>query len=318
MHEGPPRRLYLPQRPGFPCLAGAFLQTPGEKSPGNPISVVQGKPRRRRGSRPCQILQPAQRAAHSRAGPVPPRGARPVAGPRAGPASAGRAGTGRIGLRLRAGYQARSGAGPGRLDAAGGAEGGCLRSRAAGQPAPPAGIRAGCLRTRQRRGRGRARGHRPGPPRSRPCRPAPLGAPAAPPPGAPAGPCLFPPVRGPAAPGGRLPLARREPDLTGRAERSAGRRGPADGPPPGTPTAPGRPPATPDDGSGIPGDPLLTIEEVTAELRVSRAAFYRWRRQRAGPPAVRLPGGGVRVRRSALAAWLRQLEDTQDGQEQRQ
>jgi hypothetical protein len=31
---------------------------------------------------------------------------------------------------------------------------------------------------------------------------------------------------------------------------------------------------------------------------------------------VRLPGGGVRVRRSALAAWLRQLEDTQDGQEQ--
>ena len=35
----------------------------------------------------------------------------------------------------------------------------------------------------------------------------------------------------------------------------------------------------------------------------------------AGPPAVRLPGGGVRVRRSALTAWLRQLEDTQDGQE---
>jgi predicted DNA-binding transcriptional regulator AlpA len=56
---------------------------------------------------------------------------------------------------------------------------------------------------------------------------------------------------------------------------------------------------------------------VTAELRVSRAAFYRWRRQGAGPPAVRLPGGGVRVRRSALTAWLRRLEaDTQDGQEQ--
>jgi hypothetical protein len=32
---------------------------------------------------------------------------------------------------------------------------------------------------------------------------------------------------------------------------------------------------------------------------VSRAAFYRWRRQGAGPAVVRLPGGGVRVRRSA-------------------
>jgi hypothetical protein len=32
------------------------------------------------------------------------------------------------------------------------------------------------------------------------------------------------------------------------------------------------------------------------------------RRQGAGPPAVRLPGGGVRVRRSALALWLRRLE----------
>jgi len=106
-------------------------------------------------------------------------------------------------------------------------------------------------------------------------------------------------------------------DLTRRAERSVRRRGPADGPPPGTATAPGRPAATPPDDPGTPGDPLLTIEEVTAELRVSRAAFYRWRARGNGPPAVRLPGGGVRVRRSALTAWLRQLEqDTHDGQEQ--
>ena len=125
------------------------------------------------------------------------------------------------------------------------------------------------------------------------------------------------PFPGPAAPGCRRPPpARRGPDLTGRAERSVRRRGPTDGPPPGTPTAPGRPPATPAADPGTPGDPLLTIEEVTAELRVSRAAFYRWRRQGAGPPVVRLPGGGVRVRRSALTAWLRRLEeDTQDGQE---
>ena len=103
--------------------------------------------------------------------------------------------------------------------------------------------------------------------------------------------------------------AGRGPDLTRRAERSVRRRGPTDGPPPGTPTAPGRPPATPAGEPGTPDDPLLTIEEVTAELRVSRAAFYRWRRQGAGPPVVRLPGGGVRVRRSALTAWLRRLEE---------
>ena len=95
-------------------------------------------------------------------------------------------------------------------------------------------------------------------------------------------------------------------------------RDPADGPVPGTQTAPGPPAATPDGAPGTPDDPLLTIEEVTAELRVSRDAFYRWRRQGAGPAVVRLPGGGVRVRRSALTLWLRRLEeqDTQDGQEQ--
>ena len=106
-------------------------------------------------------------------------------------------------------------------------------------------------------------------------------------------------------------------DLTRRAERSVRRGGPTDRPSPGTRTAPGRPPATPDGEPGTPDDPLLTIDEVTAELRVSRAAFYRWRRQGIGPAAVRLPGGGVRVRRSALNQWLRRLEaDTHDGQEQ--
>jgi predicted DNA-binding transcriptional regulator AlpA len=62
----------------------------------------------------------------------------------------------------------------------------------------------------------------------------------------------------------------------------------------------------------VPGardDPLLTIDDVIAELRVSRAAFYRWRRLGTGPAAVRLPGGGVRIRRSSLAEWLRRLEE---------
>jgi predicted DNA-binding transcriptional regulator AlpA len=112
--------------------------------------------------------------------------------------------------------------------------------------------------------------------------------------------------------------------LTGRAEPSVRRAGATDGPVPGSSTAGGRPPATPDAAPGTPDDPLLTIGEVIAELRVSRAAFYRWRRQGTGPAAVQLPGGGVRVRRSALTAWLCRLEDdstakeTADGQLRRQ
>jgi excisionase family DNA binding protein len=55
--------------------------------------------------------------------------------------------------------------------------------------------------------------------------------------------------------------------------------------------------------TGEPED-LLTIDEVIAILRVSRAAFYRWRRRGTGPPSVRLPGGGVRIRRAELDQWL--------------
>ena len=56
-------------------------------------------------------------------------------------------------------------------------------------------------------------------------------------------------------------------------------------------------------------DDLLTIDEVIATLRVSRAAFYRWRRRGTGPPSVRLPGGAVRIRRATLARWLAGLHE---------
>ena len=49
---------------------------------------------------------------------------------------------------------------------------------------------------------------------------------------------------------------------------------------------------------------------MIGELGVSRAAFYRWRRQGRGPATVRLPGGGLRIRRGALRAWLRRSEGT--------
>jgi excisionase family DNA binding protein len=61
----------------------------------------------------------------------------------------------------------------------------------------------------------------------------------------------------------------------------------------------------------VTGDPeeLLTLDQVAAELKISREALYRWRRRGTGPPSIRLPGGGVRIRRSALQQWLRTLQD---------
>jgi excisionase family DNA binding protein len=61
----------------------------------------------------------------------------------------------------------------------------------------------------------------------------------------------------------------------------------------------------------VDGDPdeLLTLDQVAAELKVSREALYRWRRRSTGPPSIRLPSGAVRIRRSALHQWLRDLQD---------
>ena len=121
-----------------------------------------------------------------------------------------------------------------------------------------------------------------------------------------------------AAQGSLPPPARRGPDLTRRAERSVRRRDPTDGPPPGTQTAPGRPPRHPRRPTRNAGRPAADDRGGDRRTAGIAGRFYRWRRQGTGPPAVRLPGGGVRVRRSALTAWLRRLEeeDTQDGQEQ--
>jgi excisionase family DNA binding protein len=55
-------------------------------------------------------------------------------------------------------------------------------------------------------------------------------------------------------------------------------------------------------------DELMTIPEVIAELRVPRSTFYRWRQIGMGPASMKLPNGQVRIRRSALEAWLRHFE----------
>ena len=99
--------------------------------------------------------------------------------------------------------------------------------------------------------------------------------------------------------------------MTPRPEQSGGGTGRTDRHCPPARTARSTAPAAQADEPDGPAAPdaLLTIEEVIAQLRVSRAAFYRWRRRGAGPAEVRLPGGGVRIRRSALWQWLRRLED---------
>jgi excisionase family DNA binding protein len=51
----------------------------------------------------------------------------------------------------------------------------------------------------------------------------------------------------------------------------------------------------------------LTVPEVCAELRVSRATFYRWLQTGRGPRWMKLPNGKIRVSRAALDSWLTDL-----------
>lgn len=61
-------------------------------------------------------------------------------------------------------------------------------------------------------------------------------------------------------------------------------------------------------------DDLLTIAEVCAELGteekpLARATFYRWRATGKGPKCLKLPNGSVRVKRSALEAFIDSCEE---------
>ncbi|MFF0033520.1 helix-turn-helix transcriptional regulator [Streptomyces avermitilis] len=56
-------------------------------------------------------------------------------------------------------------------------------------------------------------------------------------------------------------------------------------------------------------DEMLTISQVIEEIGVPLSAFYRWRQQRKGPKAIKLPNGAVRIRRSELERWIAALEE---------
>jgi predicted DNA-binding transcriptional regulator AlpA len=51
-------------------------------------------------------------------------------------------------------------------------------------------------------------------------------------------------------------------------------------------------------------DPLLTLTEVLAELKVARSTFDTWRVLGTAPECIKLPNGQLRIRRGALDAWL--------------
>ena len=57
----------------------------------------------------------------------------------------------------------------------------------------------------------------------------------------------------------------------------------------------------------IAADPLLTLAEVLAELKVARSTFDTWRVLGIAPECIKLPNGQLRIRRSALDAWLAAL-----------
>ena len=55
---------------------------------------------------------------------------------------------------------------------------------------------------------------------------------------------------------------------------------------------------------GDAADTLLTLAEVLTELKVARSTFDTWRVLGPAPECIKYPNGQLRVRRSALNAWL--------------
>ncbi|WP_426363916.1 helix-turn-helix transcriptional regulator [Streptomyces sp. E-08] len=54
---------------------------------------------------------------------------------------------------------------------------------------------------------------------------------------------------------------------------------------------------------------MLTVPELCDELGISRSTFYDWRQKQRAPRCIKLPNGGLRVRRVDLEIWLNDCED---------
>ena len=62
-----------------------------------------------------------------------------------------------------------------------------------------------------------------------------------------------------------------------------------------------------DQSSATTQDELLSVEQITQELKISRRTFYRWRELHITPPSLRLPNGEIRIFRSVFTEWLKHL-----------
>ncbi|MEV7092323.1 helix-turn-helix domain-containing protein [Amycolatopsis sp. NPDC051045] len=54
---------------------------------------------------------------------------------------------------------------------------------------------------------------------------------------------------------------------------------------------------------------LLKISDVCEELAVAESTFYDWRAKNRGPRCIKLPNGGVRIRRADFETWLETREE---------
>jgi predicted DNA-binding transcriptional regulator AlpA len=53
----------------------------------------------------------------------------------------------------------------------------------------------------------------------------------------------------------------------------------------------------------------LTVDDICADLNVSRRTFYEWRAKGKAPRCLTLPNGSLRVRRSDYQRWLASREE---------
>jgi excisionase family DNA binding protein len=53
----------------------------------------------------------------------------------------------------------------------------------------------------------------------------------------------------------------------------------------------------------------LTVQDLCAELDISRSTFYEWRAKGRAPRCIKLPNGEIRIRRTDLERWLDNLEE---------
>nr|WP_281398419.1 helix-turn-helix domain-containing protein [Saccharopolyspora gloriosae] len=53
----------------------------------------------------------------------------------------------------------------------------------------------------------------------------------------------------------------------------------------------------------------MTVPEFCGQMKISRSTFYEWRAKGIGPACVKLPNGGLRIRRTEADRWLIDLED---------